>query len=176
MGRGVGLKIGVGVRVAVGVGVIVLVGVIVGLGGLGVLVEVAVADGLGVSDGVKVGVAVGNDVAVWTGSAVWVAVAVLGSAAGILGRAVKVGVGLGVGLATVGETLETRGGVGLAQQPTMVLEMMTNSTNAVNAGILRLFFWVDCDERSIVLFTRITFLCKSCQRCFRPDRRWRSAR
>ena len=65
-----------------------------------------------------------------------VAVAVLGTAAGTMGCAVKVHVGLGVGLATVGETLERAGAVGLTQQPARALVIMTNSRNRASARIL----------------------------------------
>ena len=63
-------------------------------------------------------------------------VAVLGAAAGTMGSAVKVDAGLGVGLATVGEILETVGAVGLTQQPAKELEIMTNSRNRADARIL----------------------------------------
>lgn len=65
-----------------------------------------------------------------------VAVAVRGLAAGTVGRAVKVRVGLGVGLAAVGETSERAGGVGLIQQPARVLEIMTSNRNRANRRIL----------------------------------------
>jgi hypothetical protein len=67
-----------------------------------------------------------------------VAVSVRGVAAATVGRAVKVRVGVGVGLATVGETSETAGGVGLTQQPAKTLEIMTSNRNRANRRILAL--------------------------------------
>jgi len=109
------------------VGVIVSVGVIVGLAGPGMAVLVADAVGVGVSDGVKVGV---MD---WVGVDEGRAVA-LSFAAATVGRAVRVGVELGVGLEAVGEMPASTSGVGL-EQPATVLTTMTRSRNAASAGI-----------------------------------------
>jgi hypothetical protein len=123
----VGLNIGVGVSVGVRVGVIVSVGVIVGPAGPGMAVLVAEAVGVGVSDGVKV------RVTVWVGIDEGLAVA-LSFAAATVGKAVRVGVELGVGLEAVGEMPASTSGVRV-EQPATVLTTMTRSRNAASAGI-----------------------------------------
>lgn len=59
----------------------------------------------------------------------------LSFAATTVGRAVRVGVKLGVGLETVGEMPASASGVGPDEQPAMILTMVTKSRNAVSAGI-----------------------------------------
>jgi hypothetical protein len=133
VGRGVGLSAGVGVREGVTVGVIVLVGVMVGPGGCGVWVQVAVADGMkvGDGDGVNVGVAVWLGVAEGVGSAP--EPGVLLSAAGTVGKVVRVGDGLAVAveLAAAGDMAETRVGVGLLLQPARAFKTRTMSSKVV---------------------------------------------
>lgn len=75
------------------------------------------------SAGVRLGIVVG------------VGVAVHGVTVGTVGRAVKVRVGLGVGPATVGETWDKAGAVGLTQQPVKALEMMTSNKYKANSRI-----------------------------------------
>jgi hypothetical protein len=151
VGKGVGVNRGVGVRVGVGVGVIVSVGVMVGAGGRGVLVHVAVADGVNVGEGEGVSPIVGVKLGVVDG----VAVAVLGLAAGTVGRAVREGDGLGVGLA-VGETTETSVGVEVAPHPVTAFVTVTSSSRVISHGIPRLgmvrfrcrfFDLVECGDR-----------------------------
>lgn len=106
---------------------IVSVGVMVGRGCSDRFAEVGVVDGDGVSEGVWVGVMVR------VGVGDEVSVATLGAAAGIVGKAVQVG----VGLTTEGEILATGGGVGLTAQAVRALTTMIRSSKAVRAGLLR---------------------------------------
>ena len=130
---------------------------------------------------VRVGVAV----RLGTADAVVLAVVVDGATAGTVGRAVKVDVELGVGLATAGETAETDVGVGATPHPETVLEMIANSSNAkVDIVLLLLghcrveqFDWVECLDGHVLICTSvITFPHRKFQRWFPKDRHWRSAR
>jgi hypothetical protein len=138
VGRGVGENRGVGV------GVIVSVGVMVARGGPGVFVRVAVLEDVTVSDGGGVSVGVGVWLGVADGPMVAVLgvadgpmVAVLGATAGTVGRAGRVGEGLGVERGAVGDTADTGFAVGSAPQPATTFKMVTRSNTDANHGMAR---------------------------------------
>jgi len=134
------------IDVAGGTMVAVLVGVTVAEGmPVGVPVNVAVADGvrLGVLVDVLVQVAVGDGRGVLedVGERWAVAMASTGrevAAAGTVGRAIRVGEGLGDGLAVVGRAAETATAVGPAPQPARILATMVSNSMATSPEFQRL--------------------------------------
>jgi hypothetical protein len=163
--RGVGVMVGVGVGVMVSVAVMATGVVTAAPGGRGVVVHDAVAEGVSVGpgDGVMDGVVVEPIVALGVGVSV-PGTALDLAATGTDGNAGKVGMGVTVGLATVGVAPVTMVGAGWLPHPARVFKSMMESMSTIIHGVLVLLLRCRPRGRSSFRVFMVIFRCKSCQR------------